>query len=583
MNRNRPTLACLAFAVLLTPASVLAQTVATGIVFEDANRNGVRDAGERGLPGIRVSDGRQIVATDDQGRYRLTLSSDDVTFFVIKPRNFATPIDNLNLPRFYHHHVPAGTPDAKFVHKGIAPTGDLPPSVDFPLHPTPEPEQFRIVLFGDPQAYTTTEMNFYARDVVSEFARLGPDVAFGIALGDLVGDNLDLFHPYNQANALAGFPWYNVFGNHDLNFDSLGDAHADATFRRVFGPSSYAFQYGRAHFFVLNNVFWEGFRGHRRDGHAMRGQYKGMLREPQLEFIRNYLATVPTDEPIIIATHIPLLDPGDGEPSPGGHTAEFPQLLELLAGRPHTFSVNGHTHFHATTAVNRLGTFQGPEGWAHMHHNVSTISGTWYAGMPDERGIPLSMQRDGTPRGYAIADIAGTNVRIRYQALGRPSDFQMRIHAPDVVLRGGEPVQLHANVFDASERSVVRYRIVGGDGRTVVRDWQPMQRQRMIDPIYAALHEQSVEWARAAPGRRALSAPAALEHHYVAQWTPDLGSGLYALEVETVTTYGERFAERHPLRVIESPDEYTALDANSVRTPRPGSPAAREAATLPAN
>lgn len=580
MNLKRPTLGGLLLAVLLTPAATLAQTVATGVVFEDANRNGVRDAGERGLPGVRVSDGRQIVTTDADGRYRLTIA-DDATFFVLKPRDFATPIDRLNLPRFYHHHVPAGTPDEKFVHKGIAPTGELPASVDFPLVPSPEPDTYRVVLFGDPQAYTTQEMNWYTRDVVGEFARLGSDVAFGIALGDLVGDNLDLFEPYNQANALAGFPWYNVFGNHDLNFDALTDAHADATFRRVFGPSSYAFQYGPVHYFVLNNVFWEGFRGHRRDGHAMRGQYKGMLRPEQLEFIKAYLEGVPVDAPIVIATHIPLYS-GAEESSPGGHTAEFPKLLELLAGRPNTFSVNGHTHWHLTSVIDGSRGFSGPGNAVHMHHNVATISGTWYAGMPDERGIPLSMQRDGTPRGYAIATVNGNRVEIRYQALGRPETEQIRIHAPDVVLRGSPAVRLHANVFDASERSVVRYRVVGGDGRSVVRDWAPMTLTRAVDPLYASLHEQSVAWAREAAGRRALNAPAAIEHHFVAEMTADLSSGLYAVEVETVNSYGRRFEARHPIRFIETENEYSALDANSVRTPRPGSPAAREAATRPA-
>jgi hypothetical protein len=564
------------------PAAPATTPAARGTVYADTNRNGTRDPGEQGLANIRVSDGRRIVTTNESGQYTLPLSSDDVTIFVIKPRDYSTPVDNLRLPRFYHHHVPAGTPDDTFAHPGLDPTGPLPESIDFPLIPQPEPDKFRFVLFGDPQAYTTLEQTYYARDVVSEFARLGPDIAFGVALGDLVGDNLSLLHPYNQSNALAGFIWYNVLGNHDLNFDAKTDVHSDATFRRVYGPSSYAFQYGKAHFLVLNNVFWEGFDGLRADGHAKRGQYKGALRPHQLEFIKAYVDTVPTDEAIVILTHIPLYSGAEGDPSPGGHTPEFKDLLQILSRHPHTFSANGHTHWHLTSIIDESRGYKGPPGTFHVHHNVATISGTWYAGMPDERGIPLSMQRDGTPRGYAIAEFDGPKFTVRYQALGRPADEQIRLHAPDVVLRSGKTVQLLANVFDASERSTVRYRLLGGDGRQVLANWAPMTRTRAADPVYAAQHAASVAWAAAAPGRRALSAPVAIEHLFVASLSTDFSSGLYCIEVETTNTYGQTFSARHPIRFVESQTEFSELDALSTRVPRPGSRAAREAATRPA-
>lgn len=563
------------------PAPTAKGPIAKGAVFSDSNRNGTRDPGEPGLANIRVSDGYSIVSTGPDGTYTLPLASDDVTIFVLKPRDFATPIDNIRIPRFYHHHAPAGTPDESFLFSGLEPTGPLPASVDFPLIPSPEPDKFRIVLFGDPQAYTTLEQTYYARDVVSEFARLGPDVAFGFGLGDLVGDNLDLLQPYNESNALAGFTWYNVIGNHDLNFDAKTDTHSDATFRRVYGPSSYAFQYGQAHFLVLNNVYWEGFDGLRADGHAKRGQYKGALRPHQLQFIKSYVDTVPTDQPIVILTHIPLYSGEEGKPAPGAHTAEFQQLLKILSKHPNTFSANGHTHYNLTTIIDQSKGFQGPPGTAHIHHNVATISGTWYAGMPDERGIPLSMQRDGSYRGYAIAEFDGPKFSVRYQPLGRPETEQIRIHAPDVVLRSKQSVPLLANVFDASQRSTVRFRLLAGDGQSVLSDWTPMTVTRAVDPVYAAQHAASVEWAKAAPGRRALSAPVALEHMFTAEIPADHSSGLYCVEVQTTNTYGHTFTARHPLRFVESPSEFADIDAKSSRVPRPGSRGALAAATRP--
>src|SRR3546814_6230402 len=55
-----------------------------GTVFEDGNGNGVRDAGEAGIGGVAVSDGRQVVRTDAQGRYALPMLAGQ-TIFVIQP------------------------------------------------------------------------------------------------------------------------------------------------------------------------------------------------------------------------------------------------------------------------------------------------------------------------------------------------------------------------------------------------------------------------------------------------------------------------------------------------------------------
>ena len=82
---------------------------ATGVVFDDRNADGVRDPGEPGLPGVAVSNGREVVPSDAGGRYRLPLGERGV-LFVIKPRDWMTPVDSDGLPRFYRIHDPAGSP-----------------------------------------------------------------------------------------------------------------------------------------------------------------------------------------------------------------------------------------------------------------------------------------------------------------------------------------------------------------------------------------------------------------------------------------------------------------------------------------
>ena len=56
-------------------ATVSHSAVIEGCVYLDANQNGRWDDGETGAPGVLVSDGRRVAATDASGRYRL--ESDD--------------------------------------------------------------------------------------------------------------------------------------------------------------------------------------------------------------------------------------------------------------------------------------------------------------------------------------------------------------------------------------------------------------------------------------------------------------------------------------------------------------------------
>jgi len=71
-------------------------TDVTGQVFNDANRNGVQDAGEDGLPGVRVVTARGLRATTDQyGRYHITCA---ITPHESRGSNFVLKLDDRTLP-----------------------------------------------------------------------------------------------------------------------------------------------------------------------------------------------------------------------------------------------------------------------------------------------------------------------------------------------------------------------------------------------------------------------------------------------------------------------------------------------------
>jgi hypothetical protein len=106
----------------------------SGFVFEDLDGSGRRDSKSPGVANVLVSNGRDVAVTDADGRYSLPLP-DEATIFVVKPAGYMPPIDAITrLPRFYRHHRPLGSPASlELTFQGIAPTGPLPASLDFPL------------------------------------------------------------------------------------------------------------------------------------------------------------------------------------------------------------------------------------------------------------------------------------------------------------------------------------------------------------------------------------------------------------------------------------------------------------------
>src|SRR5262245_8610606 len=143
---NARTIALVLCAMASTNAAARA---ATGVVFEDLNRDGLRTPDEPGIANVRVSNGVDVVVTDREGHYKLDVG-DETIVFITKPAGYAPPVDVDRLPRFFYLHQPKGSPSTlRF--PGIAPTGELPASIDFPLQRQSEPTHFRVLLFSDTQ------------------------------------------------------------------------------------------------------------------------------------------------------------------------------------------------------------------------------------------------------------------------------------------------------------------------------------------------------------------------------------------------------------------------------------------------
>ena len=515
----------------------------TGVVFEDRSGTGKRQPDDPGISGVLVSNGRDVVRTGGDGRYTLPVR-DETIVFVIKPAGYAVPVDHsVMLPRFYYIHQPKGTPTHLGLRdRGIEPTGQLPGSVDFALKKADEPTRFDVLLFTDPHADSPAAIDFIRTDVVNSL--IGTKAAFGMTLGDLMSDDLSLYERYNRIIGQIGIPWHNISGNHDLNFESSDRKYSRETFKRIFGPGYYAFEYGGALFLMLDNVDYLG-----------NGKYQGRFGKQQLAFVSLVLNETPADRLVVAAMHIPLrtyLDPND----PTINTSDGSELLKLLGDRP-SVSFSGHTH---TAEHHYFNSENGNPGSAPHHHHVTTaLSGSWWSGPYDHRGVAVADSPDGNPNGFHVLSVDGHRYTTRYCPAKESEARQMRI-VLDGELRGGRttidgdcrmgrlfgsPISqdracmtdVVVNVFDGGPRTVVEYRI-GKFGP--VR----MKRERRPDPFVQEVFDKNQAtkkpWAEVA----------LCSHIWVARLPADLEPGTHRIMVRVIDEYGREHHDRLCFEVI---------------------------------
>jgi hypothetical protein len=506
MEKKMKRFICTGILALLW-VSVSGQSRVAGYVYEDLNHNGKKDRKEKGIARVSVSNGTEVVLTDASGKYQLPAGSDNI-IFVIKPAGYRLPVDEFNLPRSYYVHKPEGSP--KSFYRGVEPTGALPESVDFAVHRYDEPESFTALIFGDTQTYTEQELDYLRRGAVAE-TKDRPDIRFGITLGDLVGDKLTLHLPYKQTIKQIGIPWYNVIGNHDMNYDAGDDRFSDESFEAGFGPANYAFNYGKAHFIVLDDILYP---------HPVTGKgYWGGLRDDQLAFVKNDLACVPHDHLLVIAMHIPLTNHEGYE---SFRNSDRQKLCLLLKDYPDVLFLSAHTHFQMQHFI---GKEQGVDREKPIHeYNAGTVCGDWYSGILNENGLPQSIMRDGTPPGYAFLRINGNRYVLDYKALGKPENCRMAIHHPKTVAaKLSTSASIHVNFFMGSPGDTVEYRVDDGE-------WTEMRRVNEFDPGYCR-YVQDWDWLDTlVPGRRP-SNPIPCGHLWKGKIVTALPAGEHRIEV----------------------------------------------------
>lgn len=361
------------------------------------------------LQGVVVTDGFNCVRTDADGHYSL-LKNDRANYIYISTPSGYTVEAPRNHPQFYQRYQP-----------GVD-------TYDFTLIPNPKDNGRHVMMVqSDIQVVSEDELCMYDEQVADVRSHLAPVIdagveVFGVDVGDIVGDHPELYDSSIAHREGLGMPVYYVQGNHDMQYYGRTHETSSRRFEDNFGPAHYSFNKGKAHYVVLDNVFYIG-----RDYF-----YMGYIDEATFDWLEQDLADVPAGAPVFVMMHIPtrLHQEVDQFKYDGAHVAQSTvnaaHLNKLL--EPYNANIiTGHQHcnFNIQIADNIL------------EHNTAAACGTWW---------DLPICEDGTPQGYGVYEVDGDNVSWYFKSKGRDKDYQFRGYA--IGENSGCPEEITANVWN---------------------------------------------------------------------------------------------------------------------------------------
>jgi 3',5'-cyclic AMP phosphodiesterase CpdA len=442
-------------------------------------------AGSRGVGGVAVTDGLSVVATDASGRFTLIADSSRPFVSISVPSGYALPT------------TPTGT---TLFYKRLAPDGRGEMSTEFTLQPLEgSDDDHAFLLLADTQTQNAFEMGrLHAEtvpDVRATIAGLAGMSCFGVACGDIMFDDLSLYPEYERAVRGMGAPFFQVVGNHDLNFDTGGDGQSTRTFESRFGPPYYSFDRGQVHYVVLDDVMWYG------------SGYIGYVDDPQLRWLEADLSRIEPGRTVVVLLHIPVLSTRSqrdtGSDSDIAESMTNRQALYRLLEKYRAYAISGHTHEHERHGDGAI-----------MHHTSGTVCGAWWSG---------DICWDGTPNGYTVYEVRGRELRWRYKSTGKSADHQMRLYPP-----GSDPTapgDMIANVWDADGRWTVSW-FENGERRG------RMSRRLGHDPLSVEQHTGPEK-----PPRRTWVEPTRTDHLFYAPVSPSARE----VRVEATNAWGQTY------------------------------------------
>lgn len=380
----------------------------------------------KGIAEVIVTDGEHFTTTDSKGRYTLPSASDNSLVYITIPSGYAVPSKN-SVPQFWHK-VQAGDN-----------------TYDFTLERKTQDDTYHgFIVMADPQIWHEKEfskLNSGITDIANTVK--GYDIPFhGICCGDVISYDHTFYPKYNEIVATAGLDFFSTPGNHDMTLYSRTHETSLRMWEDTFGPTYYSFNVGEAHYVVLNDNFYIG-----RDWY-----YIGYLDERQYAWLEQDLSYVKEGSAVFVILHIPTTcDEQDRKAFKYGTISGVMTNAKFLYKMLEPYNahiLSGHTH----TTENEIIADNLYE------HVIPALSGAWWQG-------PLCT--DGTPRGYAVFEINGSDVNWYYKSSDYPADYQMVLYTgKDYDKFAGQVV---ANIWGADDKWSITTSFDGGEAVAMER------------------------------------------------------------------------------------------------------------------
>lgn len=404
---------------------------------------GIVSSSDGAVENVVVSDGVEVAVTNKDGIYQLKSAKKQGFVFISIPRGYDVLSDGV-LPRFSYRL------------KGAA---GIVERVDFTLKKVSNPDSYKVFMLGDMHlANRTNDANQFIEfttDLTSYMDSHKGEKMYAIALGDMTWDlywydNNYYFPEYLSAvnSQLKDLQIFHVMGNHDNDFKGTSDFMAEIKYRDYISPTYYSFNIGKVHYVVLDDIDCSDY-----DGTTSR-KYKKMISNEQLNWLVKDLSYVDKSTPVVVATHAQIFYPTTTGFKYDHDVSNTTRLFDILAGYKVHF-VTGHTHmtFNVTpgskmqSSVDNRGFYE---------HNSGAICASWWWSGNLTPGVHVSP--DGTPGGYGIWDVSGTDLKRIYKATGWSDDYQFRSYDLNNVHFSMEDVPLMpSTVPDATKKVFQQY------------------------------------------------------------------------------------------------------------------------------
>lgn len=361
-----------------------------------------------GVENVVVSDGAEVTVTNEKGIYQLKSAKKWGYVFISVPSGYEVPSVGV-LPQF---------------HRALKNSADVVERADFKLEKVDGQDSYKIFMLGDMHlANRTGDLGQFAQftsDLTDYMTRHKGEKMYALTLGDMTWDlywysNSYYFPQYlNTVNSqIKNLQIFHTMGNHDNDFQTRSDYDAAVKYVDQICPTYYSFNIGKVHYVVMDDIDCSSY-----DGSTSRNYVKSLSAE-QLDWQAKDLSHVAKTTPVVVAMHAQVFYPTTSGFKIDHDQVNTLRLFDILDGYTVRF-VTGHTHklFNVTPDAPIV------DGHNFREYNSGSVCASWWWSGNLTPGIHIGT--DGTPGGYGIWDVTGTDFQCLYKSTGWPEEYQFR-------------------------------------------------------------------------------------------------------------------------------------------------------------